>query len=1014
VVDSITATDVGAFPDKSVAEALQRVAGITVNRFAATSDTAHFSAEPSGVIVRGLQQVRSEFNGRDIFSANSGRGLSWGDISPELMARVDVYKNQTADLIEGGIAGTIDLRTRVPFDAPGQLFAATIQTNYGDISRKWTPEASLVYSNRWNTSFGDVGFLANLAYSTVQTESEGLQLSRMVPLNGVFGQGMKYVPSQARGSDNLYDRTRTGFAFAAQWQDNEGKFLLTAQYNRSDYTNEWHERTATGNIYGDIWGKPTDFEINSSTSPNPIQPLPGTPAFTFDDQGVVRRGTFVSPVGWWGNNNDESALVARNAAGQPLVNACYGWNGCTPDVRAADFVTQSRYSISEQFTDDASINLKWNPTDRLRMNFDIQRVHSTIYNYDMSVELQSFAAIDLDMTGDIPTVNFIPGPNINYSPGFLTNPNNYAYRSLMDHTEDSEGTQMSYRADLQYDFDTDWLDSLKVGVRHAKREQDVRWSAYNWQNVANVWTNNADYYNIDKHTPGPNGFKGYPRIYEVNGLGRNFFGGDRLGPQQHMYINMTALENRRALAATMGRAATGVGAWDPICDRSNELPDSCYRATELNDVEETTNAIYAMLKFGGENAMIGNIGISGNIGVRYVHTKDVSTGSLAFPRQFTPQELECKLTEIPPNLPPGTPIVPRSPGCYLSPQEIAFNSGGGIESTAEATHKNWLPSFNLKLQLNPEWQVRFAASRAMARPDIGYLKNYLGISAQASPSTSNPGDPRWIKDAAGNVIGLAPTYTAEAYNPYLKPQTADQFDLSIENYFADVGSFSLAFFYKQFYDYVQYGGYNRTVTNNGVTREVRVRGPVNGEGAKLSGFEVAYQRFLDFLPDPFDGLGFQANFTYVKNQGITNTSLTSVSGDGGAGVGGGGLVAANDSITVDVLEGVSKYAYNLVGMYEKGPWALRLAYNWRSEYLVTAVDCCVGLPVWQDAAGFLDGSIRYKVSDNIELNVQASNILNTRTVLKQQVNDHDKGGLLLPNAWFQNDRRLQAGIRFKY
>jgi iron complex outermembrane recepter protein len=93
VVDSITATDIGSFPDKSVAEALQRVPGITVNRFAATSDTAHFSAEPSGVIVRGLPQVRSEFNGRDTFSANSSRGLSWGDITPELMARVDVCKN---------------------------------------------------------------------------------------------------------------------------------------------------------------------------------------------------------------------------------------------------------------------------------------------------------------------------------------------------------------------------------------------------------------------------------------------------------------------------------------------------------------------------------------------------------------------------------------------------------------------------------------------------------------------------------------------------------------------------------------------------------------------------------------------------------------------------------------------------------------------------------------------------------------------------------------------------------
>ena len=73
VIESITAEDLGSFPDKSIAEALQRVAGITVNRFAASSDTAHFSAEPSGVIVRGLNMVRTEFNGRDTFSANSSR-----------------------------------------------------------------------------------------------------------------------------------------------------------------------------------------------------------------------------------------------------------------------------------------------------------------------------------------------------------------------------------------------------------------------------------------------------------------------------------------------------------------------------------------------------------------------------------------------------------------------------------------------------------------------------------------------------------------------------------------------------------------------------------------------------------------------------------------------------------------------------------------------------------------------------------------------------------------------------
>jgi len=69
-VDSITATDIGAFPDKSVAEALQRVPGITVSRLQSSDDSNHFSAEPSSVLIRGLTFVRTQFNGRDSFSAS--------------------------------------------------------------------------------------------------------------------------------------------------------------------------------------------------------------------------------------------------------------------------------------------------------------------------------------------------------------------------------------------------------------------------------------------------------------------------------------------------------------------------------------------------------------------------------------------------------------------------------------------------------------------------------------------------------------------------------------------------------------------------------------------------------------------------------------------------------------------------------------------------------------------------------------------------------------------------------
>ena len=79
----------------------------------------------------------------------------------------------------------------------------------------------------------------------------------------------------------------------------------------------------------------------------------------------------------------------------------------------------------------------------------------------------------LDATGTYPRVSFSAPTNVNQSAGGLANPNNWYLRSVMDHLEESEGTQWSFRADGEYDLNTNWLDSLKFGARYAERQ---RWS----------------------------------------------------------------------------------------------------------------------------------------------------------------------------------------------------------------------------------------------------------------------------------------------------------------------------------------------------------------------------------------------------------------------------------------------------------------------------------------------------------------------------------------------------------
>ena len=92
IVDSISATDISSLPDRSVTEALQRVPGVAIDHLFAPNDTNRFSAEGSGVVIRGMTQVRSELNGRDVFSARNTRGLSFEDVPSELMSGVDVYE----------------------------------------------------------------------------------------------------------------------------------------------------------------------------------------------------------------------------------------------------------------------------------------------------------------------------------------------------------------------------------------------------------------------------------------------------------------------------------------------------------------------------------------------------------------------------------------------------------------------------------------------------------------------------------------------------------------------------------------------------------------------------------------------------------------------------------------------------------------------------------------------------------------------------------------------------------
>lgn len=1068
-VDSITATDIGAFPDKSVAEALQRVPGITVGRLQSSDDSSHFSGEPSQVLIRGLTFVRTEFNGRDSFSADAARGLNFNDISPELMAGVDSYKNATAEMIEGGIAGSVNLRTRVPFDSKGQLISISAKANYGDRSDKTTYEYSGIYSNRWSTDAGEFGFLADYANSHVLTQTEAVHMLRIGTLctsgfgsasaptvsadgsipcaaNPYGGTGWLYMPSGVNYSQVVYDRSRHGSALAFQYQNNDHTVLFTAQYNDSYYRNAWLERSANVGLFG-LWAAPA-FAPQTSAF---IAPATGTPALAFGADGMLDSGDLTQPLDDWGFGTQAHIDHGSAVPGKPFVNYCgeepdHTVTTCATNREGVYLENQARNFNHSEGTKDFSMNLKWDVNDHLKTNFDLQYIEAETSNYDILVANDTLANVGYKTNDDgTPMITLLPGSNVNYAAGGISNPHNYFLHFIQDHYENNDANELALRADAQYAFeDIGWLDSLKVGVRYADREQNVRYTKYNWSPVAANWGCNGPGFNIDNTTPAAypachgGTFQGYGAgIWETASLGK-FFDGDFYPNGNTVFLSRETLaDHDGAIAALNGAKTNSPFLWTPLCNRTDaDVVDKCYVPSEMLDVTEKTTAAYFMLKFGGpDKTIFGGVTLQGNVGVRYVQTENTSHGGVSFPSDtawYTSQFTDVgtgktyataadKCAHAPLNGGSVTNII-----CWLTPDLLAFSNAAGSANDLSKKHEHFLPSLNLRFGLDDHQFIRFGASRALSRPDFGQLRNYTAIHAPAISTTADSSYVIWTDPngphTAANVKGYNFVFTADSGYGGLSPITADQFDLSYENYFSSTSSFTIDMFYKKLNGSIEFGNFLRSFTNNGATENVRIRGPQNGDGGgTLKGFEVAYQSFFDFLPSPFDGLGLQANYTHTSQSGINNSNLANQPGyaAGGTIAFGGGLETDGAVIDSHRLAGISDDSYNLVVLYEKGKIGARLAYSWRSAFLANNLDCCIGLPIWQKASGFLDGSFRYALSDNVELSLDASNMLGTTTVMQQQVFGDSKqtpgaAAVTIDSDWIKSDRRYQIGVRFKY
>ena len=219
LVDLVTAEDIGKFPDRNIADSLQRIPGVSVDRL---------WGEGRDVNIRGTHKDinRTLLNGQHVASAywwandNLGRGFNYSTLASQLVQSLEVHKSPSADLDEGSIGGTVIVRTRKPLNLQRFETHIALEQQYNDLRGMWDPQASLL--SNWKNEQSTFGILASLNWQTQRTRRDGLETfpdNALYPITDSNGATTADVYSIWGGGSAIFlqDRTHNTGNVTLQW-----------------------------------------------------------------------------------------------------------------------------------------------------------------------------------------------------------------------------------------------------------------------------------------------------------------------------------------------------------------------------------------------------------------------------------------------------------------------------------------------------------------------------------------------------------------------------------------------------------------------------------------------------------------------------------------------------------------------------------------------------------------------------------------------------------------------------
>ena len=870
VVDAVTAEDMGKFPDQNLAESLQRITGVSIDRF---------NNEGSRITVRGLGPEFNlvTLNGRSMPTAGN-RSFDFADLASEGISAVEVYKTATADLPTGGIGATVNILTPRPLDRPG--FEAVISgkavhetsssdADVGDLD-EWTPEIAGLYSQ----TFGDgkFGILLSGSYQQRDNREENASVDNWRP-NGQLDGGN--VNNNNQRADGVW----------------------------------WHPQNVG---YG--WSDISRERINGQAVLQyaPTDSITATVDFTYSE---VDFESDANSVGIWFECPNIDATINERGTVTEVTQSC------------GDFATNVARSHTIKENESLGFNLEWEATESLAFELDVHSSSSNIRGGGINGEPGSSLNLIIGNTscnwcGDVPGAGpftatiaeqtaFFPGSGIPlFDVSFMsTGPNAGPQPTLL---RQDIGSLFGQAFNLDNDNDIDqyqlggtWENQdqgalAKIDFGYDRTEQRFdQVSAYSGLLPAGFWLTSAQYWPDDQWQQGS--FSG---LLDAFGNGGNFSYDEYFTAPVEYLIDMWETIGAENFPCCYWPDTNfwGPDFQDPSGERgrfwSGPLGNS-----GVSRVDETIDALYVQTTF---QDMFNGMPWDAQVGLRYEETETTSFG----------QEV------------PATSIV------WVGGDEFSYEFASEPQlRRGSGKNEFWLPSAAFSIEVMDDVIARFAYSRTISRPPIGALgpnRQFLGNPNIGNRQVS-VGNPDLLPFVSDNLdLSFEWYYAPGSYASVgFFNKRVDNFLVSTteERTFEGLRDPSMGPLAELARQQLQEEGI--PVTQPEVFRRVnqllgndenapiratdddplavfRVTTTSNAEVGNLHGMEMAVQHLFGT-----SGFGVQANATLVR----------------------GDVDADREVIDQSfALPGLSDTA-NLIVFYEDERISGRVAFNWRDEFL---------------------------------------------------------------------------------